>query len=60
MFNMDRDVESGKQTRLIPAGLEYFPDSPEFITQTVDLTGFRGQIDKAFKDAIERAADPGS
>jgi len=38
-------------------GLEYFPDSPEFIAQTVDLTGFREQIGKAFHDAIERAAD---
>lgn len=50
------------ETRLVPTGkrerekseLKYMADSPEFLTQTVDLTGYREQIDKAFQEAIRR------
>jgi len=36
-------------------GLEYLADSPEFLTQTIDATGYRGQLDTAFQEAIRRA-----
>jgi hypothetical protein len=35
--------------------LEYFADSSEFLTQTVDSIGYREKIDKTFQEAIARA-----
>ncbi len=35
--------------------LEYLPDSPEFLTQTIDAIGYRGKLDNAFQEAIARA-----
>ncbi len=34
--------------------LEYLPDSPEFLTQTIDAIGYRDKLDSAFKEAIAR------
>ncbi len=57
-------VPKGRQTRVIPIEprrprereeLEFLPDSPEILTQTVDATGYRGKIDNAFQQAIKRA-----
>ena len=38
----------------LPWELEYLPDSPEYLTQTVDATGYRSKLDTAFKEAIAR------
>jgi len=35
--------------------LKYFADSPEYLTQTIDATGYRGKIDTTFQRAISRA-----
>jgi len=35
--------------------LEFLPDSPEVIAQTIDAIGYRQQIDTAFLEAIRRA-----
>ncbi len=35
--------------------LEYFADSPEYLTQTIDDIGYRTKIDNAFQEAIQRA-----
>lgn len=35
--------------------LEYLSDSPEFLAQTIDMTGMRGQLDDTFLAAISRA-----
>ena len=35
--------------------LEFLPDSPEVIAQTIDAIGYREQIDSAFMEAIKRA-----
>ncbi len=35
--------------------LEFLPDSPEVIAQTIDAIGYREQIDTAFVEAIKRA-----
>ncbi len=35
--------------------LEYLADSPEFLTQTIEDTGYRDRIDSAFQKAIARA-----
>ena len=37
-----------------PWELEYLPDSPEFLAQTVDATGYRPRLDTAFREAIAR------
>ena len=34
--------------------LEYLADSPEFLTQTIDITGYRSKLDNAFQEAIAR------
>ncbi|GAI02654.1 unnamed protein product, partial [marine sediment metagenome] len=34
--------------------LEYFADSPEFLTQTIDSTGYRSKLDTTFQEAIAR------
>ena len=57
-------VPKSRQPRVIPTEprrphereeLEFLPDSLEFLTQTVDATGYRGKIDNAFQQAIARA-----
>ena len=35
--------------------LEYLPDSPEVLAQTIDAIGYRERIDAAFQEAIRRA-----
>ena len=35
--------------------LEFLPDSPDVLTQTIDATGYRSKIDNAFQQAIRRA-----
>ncbi len=35
--------------------LDFFPDSPEYLAQTVDNTGWRQQLDQTFREAITRA-----
>ncbi len=35
--------------------LEYLADSPEFLTQTIEATGYRTRLDSAFQEAIARA-----
>ena len=56
-------VPKSRQTRVIPIEprrpqkreeLEFLPDSPEILTQTIDATGYRGKIDNAFQQAIKR------
>ncbi len=37
------------------AELEYFADSPEFLSQTIDAIGYRDRIDSTFQEAIKRA-----
>jgi len=36
-------------------GLEFLPDSPEFLAYTIDDIGYRDRIDSAFLGAIARA-----
>jgi len=57
-------VPKSRQTRVIPTEprrprggdeLEFLPDSPEVLTQTIAATGYRGKIDSAFQEAIKRA-----
>jgi len=57
-------VPKSRQVRVIPTEprqprggkeLEFLPDSPEILAQTVAATGYRGKIDSAFKEAINRA-----
>ncbi len=35
--------------------LRFLPDSPEFLTQTVNNTGLRGRLESVFHAAIARA-----
>ena len=35
--------------------LRFLPDSPEFITQTVNATGYRDKLASVFREAIARA-----
>ena len=35
--------------------LEYLADSPEYLTKTIDATGYRSKLDTAFHEAIARA-----
>ncbi len=50
-----RVIPTEKQPHRTPGGLEYFADSPEFLTQTIDAIGYRDRIDTAFQEAIRRA-----
>ena len=34
--------------------LEFLPDSPEVLAQTIDTIGYREKIDSAFQEAIRR------
>jgi len=36
-------------------GLRFLPDSPEFLTQTVNNTGLRARLESVFHAAIARA-----
>ncbi len=38
---------------------EYIADSPEYLAETVDLTGWRERIDQAFQEAVERVGNGG-
>jgi hypothetical protein len=35
--------------------LEFLPDSPEFLTQTIEAIGYRDKLDTTFQEAIARA-----
>jgi len=35
--------------------LRFLPDSPEFLTQTVNNTGLRARLESVFMQAIDRA-----
>lgn len=35
--------------------LEFLPDSPEVLAQTIEAIGYRHKIDNAFQEAIKRA-----
>jgi len=35
--------------------LRFLPDSPEFITQTVNSTGYQARLESVFRQAIRRA-----
>ena len=35
--------------------LRFLPDSPEFITQSVNSTGYRAKLESVFQQAIARA-----
>jgi len=57
-------VPKSRQARVIPTEprrpsdreeLEFLPDSAEFLAQTIAATGYRGKLDSAFLEAIERA-----
>jgi len=50
-----RVIPTEKQPHRTPSELEYFADSPEFLTQTLDAIGYRDRIDTAFQEAIRRA-----
>ena len=56
-------VPKSRQPRVIPIEprrprereeLEFLPDSPEVLAQTIDATGYRSKIDNAFQQAIRR------
>jgi len=34
--------------------LEFIPDSPEYLTQTIDASGWREQLEQTFQEAIAR------
>ena len=57
-------VPKSRQPRVIPIEprrprereeLEFLPDSPEVLAQTIDGIGYRSKIDNAFQQAIKRA-----
>jgi len=52
---LDHKVIPVERPKRTTSELEYFADSPEFLTQTIDATGYREKIDKAFQEAIARA-----
>ena len=35
--------------------LRFLPDSPEFITQSVNSTGYRARLESVIREAIKRA-----
>lgn len=56
-------VPKSRQARVIPTEprrprdreeLEFLPDSPEDLAQTVQATGYREKIDSAFRAALQR------
>jgi len=45
----------GNVTELTPArDTEYLPDSPEYLTKTIEASGWREQLDMAFQEAMVR------
>lgn len=57
-------VPKSRQTRVIPIEprrprereeIEFLPDSPEVLTQTVNATGYRAKLASVFREAIARA-----
>jgi len=36
---------------------EYLPDSPEYLTQTIDASGWREQLNQAFQEAMDRVKE---
>ena len=50
-----RVIPTEKRPHRAPGELEYFADSPEFLTQTIDAIGYRDRIDTTFQEAIARA-----
>ena len=57
-------VPKSRQTRVIPIEprrprereeIEFLPDSPEVLTQTVNATGYRDKLASVFREAIARA-----
>jgi hypothetical protein len=57
-------VKRGKSPAIVPTEprlrprkegeLEFLPDSPEVLAQTIDAIGYREKIDNAFREAIKR------
>lgn len=39
--------------------LRFLPDSPEFLTQTINSIGYRAELDSVFQQAIARAKGAG-
>ena len=57
-------VPKSRQTRVIPIEprrprereeIEFLPDSPEVLTQTITATGYRDKLASVFREAIARA-----
>ena len=57
-------VPKSRQSAVIPTEprrprggeeMEFLPDSPEVLAQTIAATGYREKIDSAFQEAIKRA-----
>lgn len=54
-------VPKSRTTRTEPSRdeLRFLPDSPEFLAQTVNSTGYRAKLDSVFQQAIARAKGAG-
>ena len=48
-------VPKGRVTKPKEIELRFLPDSPEFLTQTVNNTGLRARLESVFHAAIARA-----
>ena len=48
------EEEEAKRLGEVTAGMSFIPDSAEYLSQTIDDTGWRDKIDAAFQAAIER------
>jgi len=50
-------VPKSRQTvpKLPQDELRFLPDSPEFITQSVNSTGYRAKLESVFREAMARA-----
>ncbi len=48
-------VIPAEKAKAQPDKLEYLADSPEFLTQTIEATGYRSKLDNAFQEAIARS-----
>ena len=42
-------------TKLPQDELRFLPDSPEFITQSINSTGYRDKLESVVREAIKRA-----
>ena len=47
------------RTELSRDDLRFLPDSPEFLTQTINSIGYRAELDSVFQQAIARAKGAG-